>query len=137
MNMELLIRQGYGRNPARHHSRGADDSGIRVKVTHAWFEGPMDMNIHIAGYEGPSIPLYDESTGDYVIPNPKGPGLVRCYSVMLLSGNRRAAPLPDADRKYMDRLRAVWDSPCEPRRSKRIDAQIEKFMAELAEAARG
>lgn len=137
MNMELLIRQGSDPRTWRHTSRGADDRGIRVKITHAWFEGPNDMHIHISGHqETPLCPLHCESTGDYVIPNPTGKGFVRCYSIMLLSGNKRVAPLPDADEKYVRRLLKTWDSPCGPKRPKKFADTLSMFMTFLKQNIR-
>jgi hypothetical protein len=110
MNMELLIRQGSDKaRPWTHKERGMDDLGIRVKITHVWFEGPDDMHVHLKSYDFPLAPLYCEHTGDYIIPDPGSNGFVRCYNIMLLSGNKRVAPLPEADNGYTVRLAETWD----------------------------
>ncbi|NBS69443.1 hypothetical protein EBT31_11100 [bacterium] len=110
MNVELLIRQGSDAKTWRHVGRGAEDLGIRVKATHLWFEGPDDLHIHLKGFDGPLQPLYSGYCGDYIIPDPSGPGFVRCHSIMIKNPNRRCAPIPDATQAYMKRLAHAWDA---------------------------
>ena len=136
MNVELLIRQGLDAKKWRHAGRGADDHGIRVRATHAWFEGPDDMHIHLRGFHCPLRPLYCEHTGDYIIPDPSGAGFVLCYQIMLMPAKKKVAPIPDATPEYALRLAQTWDflndlmwpiSKADARRLKQFRKHLEEY----------
>lgn len=102
MHLEFLLRDKDGKKT---------EIAVRLPCGYAWQEGPEDLHIQFNGPGSDNFwPIM--KGGDYLIPDPKGPGIVHAYHLAFKGEKVRWPRRPQTGvGTYQQRIEALWPSP--------------------------